>query len=154
MSRRARSTGSLCSWQWIPFTFLTSFTKAVVRVVSKVVSQLGSCGFPAGRTIDEIDDHQHTDRSTPFDLHGRFLFKKKEWQVQGFLRSLGLSSSWVPRWEPIAVNFQGPRCGPTRPLAFNGTSSRPRPRVDSPAGVERSSLMITRGGRLVNCVGV
>ena len=47
-----------------PIWCLTSFIQGVVRVVSKVVSHLGGCGFPAGRAINEIDDHQHTDRTT------------------------------------------------------------------------------------------
>ena len=73
-----------------------AFNKAegVVRVVSivsgrwclrflscwgQVLSFAQGCGFPAGRTIHEIDDLQHTYRTTPSGLHLRcaspdFLF--------------------------------------------------------------------------------
>ena len=119
------------------FFFLHLF-KGVVRVVSKVVSHFGGCGFPAGRTIDEIYDLHHTDRSTLSGLHAvplLFLFEKGRGQVQGYLRSLGLSSSWVPRWELIVLKFQGPRCGSTRPQAFDEAASRPPAVVDSPSAL-------------------
>ena len=79
-----------------------------------------------------------------------FLSVRGEWQVQGFLRSLGLSSFMGSPREPIVVKFQDHprwstrqprlrlmkrlqdlRCGSTRPLAIYGTASRPPLWVDS-----------------------
>ena len=87
-------------------------------MVSKVVSHAGGCGFPAGRTIDDIDDLHHADRTTPSDLHDRSLFRERG----------GASSRFSA--EPWIVDFMG------SPL---GTHSVYVPRhplwVDSPAGV-------------------
>ena len=100
-----------------------------------VYSSGGSSGFEgrlsfwAGRTIDEIDDLHHADRTTPSDLHD---------QGRGMFRVIcGALSCRFHEFPAGAHNvlFQGPRCGPTRPLAFNGTASRPPLWVDSPAGV-------------------
>ena len=130
-----------------------------------VVSHFGGCGFPAGRTIDEIDDLHHTDRNTPSGLHAApllFLFEKGKGQGQGYLRSLGLSSYWAPRWELIVLKvqglrcgstrpqalveqLQGSRCGSTRPQAFNEAASRSPAVVDSPGALAFMRRMCARG---------
>ena len=53
-----------------------------------------------------------------------------------------------PRSELIVCKFQDPRCGSTRPLAFNGTASKPLLWVDSPAGVQWNSFKSSAVGRL------
>ena len=113
-----------------------------------VVSHFGGCGFLAGRAIDEIDDHQHTDRTT-LPTCMLFLVQEMEGQVQGLLRSFGFSKfhgfpagahgGEVPRSPAVvdsstALAFNGtssrPR-GSTRPQAFNEAASRPPAVVDS-----------------------
>ena len=61
-----------------------------------VVSHFGGCGFPTGRAINEIDESQHTDRTT-------FSIVKGEGQFQGYLRSLGLS---ITRAHPLGAQSE------------------------------------------------
>ena len=65
-----------------------------------VVSHFGGCGFLAGRAIDEIDDHQHTDRTT---LPTCMLFPVQEMGGASSRSSAKLwivEVSWVPRGSP------------------------------------------------------
>ena len=117
----------------------------ISKVVFKGFSHAGvrcclwprGCGFPAGRTIYEIEDLQHTDRTTPSGLHllcaGRvvFLSKKGEGQVQGLLRRFGLS---ITRAHPLEAHGE--------------EIPRPPAGFDSPAGVQLNSFKITRWDRL------
>ena len=89
----------------------TSLSQGVVRVVSKVVAHFWGAGFPAGSSIDEIDDLHHADRTTPSDLHFVSKIKKGEGQAQGYLRSLELFSSWVSRGNSQCKSSKAPAVG-------------------------------------------
>ena len=108
-----------------PIWLLTSFTQGVV-----------GCGFPAGRAISEIDDHQHTDRTT---LPTCMLFLVQE---RGGANSRSSAEPWIVEFYGFPAKARGGKF-PRSPavvdsstaLKFNGTASRPTLWVDSPAGV-------------------
>ena len=81
-----------------------------------VVSHFRGCGFPVGRAIIEIDDHQNTDR-TPFQLACSFFVPNGEVQ---FRAVCGAWSCRVHEFPAGAHNVKVPR----HPLW-----------ADSPAGV-------------------
>ena len=91
---------------------LTSLTRGSGSSGFDVVSHFGGCGFPAGRAIIEIDDHQHTDRTT---LPTCMFVSCTKW---GGASSRFSAEPWIvefmgsPR-KPMVEKFQGPRCGPT-----------------------------------------
>ena len=99
-------------------------------MVSKVVSHFGGCGFPAGRTIDEIDDLHHADRTTLSYLHGRFCSRKERGKFRVICRAL---SCRVHEFPAGAHNVKVPR---------------PPLWADSAAGVQWNSFKAPAVGRL------
>ena len=86
-------------------------------MVSNVVSHFGGCGFPLEEQSMRLTIiNALIEPPLPICMIA-LCSEKGEGQVQGFLRSLGLSSSRVPGWELTVSKFQDPRG------------------VDSPAGV-------------------
>ena len=128
---------------------LTSLTRGVVQVVSMSSLILGVVGFPLEEQSMRLTIINKL-IEPPFRLACSSLVPERGGQVQGLLRSLGLSSFIGSPREPIVVKFQdhprwsarqprwrlveqlqGLRCGSTRPQAFNEAVSRPHAVVDS-----------------------
>ena len=149
----ARSTGSSCTWQWIPSLCLTSFIQGVVRVFS-ILSQrsslkLGSsvvCG--PGVVVFPLEEQSL--RLTTFNTRIEpplpactcgvrpsvsFYLIKGSGNFKVTRGALGCRLLELTRWELIVRKFQDHPLMSTRPLAFNDAASRPPAGIDSPAAL-------------------